>query len=51
MVLLIVIDGDFRAVSEMASRVPYGWPLVLSSLKSFLETGETLNLYLGRTEA
>ena len=29
---------------EMSQRIRYGWPLVLSSLKSFLETGEPLDI-------
>lgn len=41
-VRLDVIHGDFQPGSDMVSRVSGGWPRVLSSLKSFLETGEAL---------
>ena len=33
--------------SGMEKGVSWGWPRVLSSLKSFLETGEGLNVYTG----
>ena len=29
----------------MADKVTKGWPVVLSSLKSFLETGKALNVW------
>jgi uncharacterized protein YndB with AHSA1/START domain len=38
-VRLDVIHGDFQPDSDMITRVSGGWPRVLSSLKSFLETG------------
>jgi uncharacterized protein YndB with AHSA1/START domain len=38
LVCLEVIHGDFTPNSTMADKVSQGWPLVLSSLKSFLET-------------
>lgn len=41
-VRLDIIHGDFKAGSEMVGRVSGGWPRVLSSLKSFLETGRAL---------
>jgi len=41
-VRLDVIHGDFQAGSDMVNRVSGGWPRVLSSLKSFLETGKAL---------
>lgn len=41
-VRLDVIHGDFKAGSDMVNRVSGGWPRVLSSLKSFLETGAAL---------
>jgi len=47
MVRLNVIHGNFKADSEMASRVNNGWPRVLSSLKTFLETGKALNTWAG----
>ena len=42
-VRLTVIHGDFKAGSTMVEKVSGGWPRVLSSLKSFLETGKGLN--------
>jgi hypothetical protein len=33
--------------SKMANKVAIGWPRVLSSLKSFLETGKALNTWAG----
>jgi len=41
-VRLDVIHGDFQPGSDMMTRVSGGWPRVLSSLKSFLETGVPL---------
>jgi uncharacterized protein YndB with AHSA1/START domain len=43
-VRLDVIHGDFTPGSDMVNRVSGGWPRVLSSLKSFLETGKALNV-------
>ena len=40
MVRLTVTHGDFKPDSTMAGKVSKGWPLVLSSLKSFLEVGK-----------
>ena len=31
--------------SDMADKVSKGWPLVLSSLKSFIETGEAIDIF------
>ncbi len=45
MVRLRVIHGDFKPDSQLAGRVSHGWPLVLSSLKSFLETGRPINIF------
>lgn len=47
MVCLTVTHGDFKADSAMAGKVSWGWPRVLSSLKSFLETGKGLNIFAG----
>jgi uncharacterized protein YndB with AHSA1/START domain len=44
MVCLNVIHANFKAGSVMAGRVAQGWPRVLSSMKSFLETGKALNI-------
>ena len=41
-VRLDVIHGDFKPNSDMVNKVSGGWPRVLSSLKSFLETGKAL---------
>jgi uncharacterized protein YndB with AHSA1/START domain len=41
-VRLDVIHGDFKPGSDMVNKVSGGWPRVLSSLKSFLETGKPL---------
>lgn len=43
MMRLNVVHGNFKESSVMASKVSIGWPLVLSSLKSFLESGKPLN--------
>jgi len=42
-VRLDVIHGNFNPGSDMVNKVSGGWPRVLSSLKSFLETGKALN--------
>jgi uncharacterized protein YndB with AHSA1/START domain len=43
-VRLDVIHGDFQPGSDMVNKVSGGWPRVLSSLKSFLETGKALDV-------
>jgi uncharacterized protein YndB with AHSA1/START domain len=45
MVRLTVTHSDLVADSGMANGVSRGWPLVLSSLKSFLETGQPLDIF------
>jgi uncharacterized protein YndB with AHSA1/START domain len=45
MVCLTVTHDKFKAASTMAGKVSRGWPLVLSSLKTFLETGKGLNAF------
>jgi uncharacterized protein YndB with AHSA1/START domain len=47
MVRLTVAHGGFKPGSEMAPRVAIGWPRVLSSLKSLLESGKALNTWAG----
>jgi len=42
LVCLRVVHGDFAPESAMPERVAWGWPRVLSSLKSLLETGRAL---------
>ncbi len=45
MVCLTVTHDQFKTGSKMAPKVAKGWPLVLSSMKSFLETGEGLKAF------
>ena len=45
MVCLIVTHDEFKTGSTMAGKVSQGWPKVLSSLKTFLETGKGLNIF------
>ena len=46
MVNLVVTHDKFSAHSkDMAKKVSWGWPRVLSSLKSYLETGKGLNIF------
>ncbi len=44
MVRLNVIHGNFKPGSIMATKIVIGWPLVLSSMKSFLETGKAIDV-------
>jgi DNA-binding transcriptional ArsR family regulator/uncharacterized protein YndB with AHSA1/START domain len=41
LVKLTVVHDDFEPGSTMAEMVSRGWPIVLSSLKTLLETGDT----------
>ena len=43
-VRLNVVHDQLRAGSEMAAGISKGWPLVLSGLKSFLETGKSFDI-------
>lgn len=45
MVRLTVTHDQLEAGSGMANGVSKGWPVVLSSLKSFLETGKGLDVF------
>ncbi|MCL6707582.1 SRPBCC family protein [Pseudomonas sp. R2.Fl] len=45
MVRLTVTHDELDAGSGMAKGVTHGWPVVLSSLKSFLETGRGLDVF------
>lgn len=45
MVRLTVTHDELEAGSGMATGVKKGWPVVLSSLKSFLETGRGLDVF------
>ena len=48
MVRLTVTHDELEAGSEMERGITNGWPRVLSSLKSFLETGKPLNVFAGK---
>lgn len=45
MVRLTVAHDELLAGGGMAKGVSKGWPIVLSSLKSFLETGRALDIF------
>jgi uncharacterized protein YndB with AHSA1/START domain len=45
MVRLNVVHGDFKPGSPMANKVSQGWPLVLASMKSYLETGTGFDIW------
>lgn len=47
MVCLVVTHDKLKVGSKMLRGVSWGWPRVLSSLKSFLETGEGLDVFAG----
>jgi uncharacterized protein YndB with AHSA1/START domain len=47
MVCLVVTHDKLKPGSKMESGVSRGWPLVLSSLKTFLETGKGLDARCG----
>jgi len=47
MVCLKVTHDKLKAGSKMLRGVSWGWPRVLSSMKSFLETGKGLNVFAG----
>jgi uncharacterized protein YndB with AHSA1/START domain len=48
MVRLTVTHDELEPGSDMERGIMEGWPRVLSSLKSFLETGAALNTWAGR---
>ena len=45
MTCLVVTHDQLKAGSKMLKGVSNGWPKVLSSLKTFLETGKGLNIF------
>ena len=45
MVRLTVTHDELEAGSSMAKGIQQGWPIVLSSLKSLLETGEGMDVF------
>ncbi len=47
MVCLKVLHDELRADTDMASKISDGWPRVLSSLKTLLETGAPMNSWAG----
>jgi len=51
MVRLNIVHGDFKAGTDSLSKISGGWPRVLSSLKSFLETGKGINVMACKTSA
>ncbi|HTO48388.1 MAG TPA: SRPBCC family protein [Burkholderiales bacterium] len=48
MVRLTVTHDDLEPGSEMDRGIREGWPRVLASLKTFLETGKPLNTWAGK---
>ncbi|MBA3936090.1 MAG: SRPBCC family protein [Planctomycetes bacterium] len=48
MVRLSVTHDQLEAGSDMATSISGGWPRVLSSLKSYLETGVALDTWAGQ---
>jgi hypothetical protein len=48
MVRLTITHDGLDAGSEMLREISQGWPRVLSSLKSLLETGRPLRTWAGR---
>jgi uncharacterized protein YndB with AHSA1/START domain len=51
MVRLTVTHDRLKVGSEMAGSITEGWPRVLSSLKSYLETGRPLDVWAGMKAA
>lgn len=49
MVRLNVIHGGFKEGSVMSTKIVVGWPLVLSNLKSLLETGKIMDIWAWKT--
>ena len=45
MVRLTVTHDELEAGSGMATGIQKGWPIVLSSLKSLLETGQAMDVF------
>lgn len=51
MVRLTIVHAELEPGSEMLRRIAWGWPRVLSSLKSQLETGRALPTWAGTDRA
>ena len=49
MTRLNIIHSGFKTGSVMAGKVAIGWPLVLSNLKTFLETGTAFDIWAWKT--
>ena len=49
LVQLTVVHDQLKADGIMAGKVGGGWPRVLSGLKTFLETGEVLDIWAGKS--
>jgi len=47
LVRLTVTHDKFKPRSKMVEGVSWGWPRVLCSLKSYLETGKGINIFAG----
>jgi uncharacterized protein YndB with AHSA1/START domain len=48
MVKLTVTHDELEAGSEMDRAIREGWPRVLASLKTYIETGKALNTWAGK---
>lgn len=44
-VRLSIVHGDFKAGFDMKAKISGGWPLVLSNLKTFLESGKVFDIW------
>ncbi len=51
MVRLHVVHDHFKPGSEMLGKVTNGWSRVLSSLKTYLETGVSLNTWIQQSKS
>jgi len=49
MVRLVVTHSNLAAGSVMAGKISAGWPRVLCSMKSLLETGQALDTWAGQS--
>ena len=47
MIKLTVVHDQLDEASDMQKSITEGWPRVLSSMKSFLETGQALDVWAG----
>jgi hypothetical protein len=51
LVRLNVVHDQLKAGSDMAKGISRGWPRVLSSMKTFLETGRPLDTWAGDSQS